>query len=320
VWFGITIFCAVAFSGVIMWLAGDGHHHTSPRLLALLGGAMVLWGMSGMISWRLTRPLAALVQVTRDIGAGRLDARMDVERMGADDLAVIGEAVNDMAERIAKQLEDQRELLAAVSHEIRTPLGHLRVLLDLARESGLSDGTAHELEREVLLIDALVDQLLASSRLDFGTIDRRSLDAVDLAIRGLERANLDPTLLHVETDARTIAGDAALIGQALANLLRNAEEHGGGVTTLRVADSREQLAFEVEDSGSGFAEGELGRAFESFRRGEGTGRGSLGLGLSLVRRIAQAHGGDAQAWNVPGGGAKVRFTVSRLREGVRPLR
>jgi signal transduction histidine kinase len=141
---------------------------------------------------------------------------------------------------------------------------------------------------------------------------------VELAIRSLERAGLDPTLLEAEAETMKLRGDAALVLQALANMLRNAVEHGGGVTRLGVhrvpcprPDGAEGqgVAFDVEDAGPGLPTEDLERAFESFHRGgPEPRRGSLGLGLALVRRIARAHGGDATLHNLRPG-ARVRLVL-----------
>lgn len=287
--------------------AVDEHY----MLLAMFVMVVVLWTGSRFIARWLTRPLVELIAVARELGRGNLAARLRLGRFGRGDLALLANAVNDMASRIEKQIHDQRELLAAVSHEIRTPLGHLRVLLEMAHERGqASRPVLTEIEDEILAIDALVGQLLASSRVDFGTLEMRPLVAADLAVTAVERAGLDPTILDVcDADTR-FSGDAASILAALANLLRNAVEHGGGVETLRIDVDASCVQFCVEDRGPGFAAADLGRCFESFRRGQGRA-GSLGLGLSLVRRIALAHGGEAWARNRSDGGAQVGFTVAR---------
>ena len=288
------------------WGGGPG-----PFLGTFAVGAFVLWMASGFIAYRLTRHLATVVKVTQAIGEGKLDARVDPRALGNDELRVIGDAVNEMAGRIQGMLTAERELLASVSHEIRTPLGHLRVLLDVARQGDADPEVIDELEREVVAIDELVGQLLAHSRVEFGTIDHRELDGIELAIRALERADLDPTLLEAEAESLKLRGDAALILQALANLLRNAAEHGGGVTRLAVRRDAAGVAFDVEDHGAGFAEEDLAHAFESFHRGGDSKeerRGSLGLGLALVQRIAKAHGGEAKVQNLRPG-ARVTLVV-----------
>lgn len=305
-WFGVTIALSLLVAGGVAGVTHGGGH----TLTLLLGGGL-LWAASGAIAWRLTRPLARLVRAARDIGQGRFDRRVDLGRHHGE-LRVLADAMNDMAARLEKQLADQRALLAAVSHEIRTPLGHLRVLAETARAGGLEETVAGDIERELLEIDDLVGQLLAGSRLELEAVDRRPLDAADAAALALERAGLPPELLAVDTGDAACEADPTLLARALANLLANAEAHGGGARRLRVAREDGALSFEVEDDGPGFADQDLDRAFESFYRGEHRARehASLGLGLSLVRRIAEAHGGAAFAENRPEGGARVGFTIA----------
>jgi signal transduction histidine kinase len=311
------IFVSFTFAIVIGMCVGGLLHQLGVRPFpAVIVMLFVLWGMSGAIAWRLTQPLNELARVARQLGDGKLDARMH-SHPRARELTAIATAVNEMAERIEKQLRDQRELLAAVSHEIRTPLGHLRVLLDTARERGFPEALIGELEREVLEVDALVDQLLASSRLDFGALERRELDVAVEAARALERLGVDASVLDVESDACRISADPTLLRSALANLVRNALEHGGGVSRVAVRRTLEAVEVDVDDAGPGFAAEDLPHVFQPFIRGRATGaasgdkpaRGSLGLGLSLVDRIAQAHGGSARAGNRDGGGARVTLRL-----------
>lgn len=278
-----------------------------------------LWLASGLIARRLSRPLDVLAQAARDLGAGNLKARAQLHKQASGEMSVLAEAFNDMAARIEKQVADQRELLAAVSHELRTPLARMRVLMELVRDSGGPERLVSQMEREVVELDALVGELLASSRLDFGQVAARELDGKDLAARALERAGLPAEALAVEALAveapeTKLVGDATLLGRALANLLENARKHGQGAQALRLLERGGQLAFCVEDQGPGLPPGEEARVFEPFYRAERSGEareGSLGLGLALVQRIARAHGGEAFAENRPGGGARVGFTVLR---------
>ncbi len=272
-------------------------------VVGLLAALMVLWAASGLIAWRLTRPLGRLVKVTRDLGQGHLDAR--VVHPGSDELGVLGRAFNDMADRIGRQIADQRELLAVVSHEIRTPLGHMRVLLDLARAHG--PGAIDEVEQELLEVDRLVDQLLASSRLEFEQVDRRPLAAEAVAARALARAELPAELLVVESSDVRLWGDATLLARALANLVGNAQTHGGGLTALRVEQHDTMVGFVAEDRGPGLPREHRERMFESFVRGGEDGK--LGLGLALVQRIAVAHGGQAFAEDGPDTGARVGLWI-----------
>jgi signal transduction histidine kinase len=295
----------------------DHKPHGASFLFGLLGAGAVLWMAAGFLARRLTRPIDLIVNAARDIGDGKLDSRMKLGRHHTSDLRELAETFNHMAARIQKQLTDQKELLAAVSHEIRTPLGHMRILLDLARDSDMDPKVVAELEKEVLEVDSLVDQLLASSRLEFESLEPLELDAADLARRALTRLDLDESLLDAPEDDEanlTLEADPMLLGRALANLLDNAREHGGGVTRLEVRADPDGITFAVEDDGPGLPSEEIDRVFDSFYRGDnraGAHHGSLGLGLSLVRRIAKAHEGRAFADNREGGGARVGITIPR---------
>jgi signal transduction histidine kinase len=315
--FGLAILLSAGFGWGIHALIEPARVAT---WLALGGAALILWMAAGGIAWAVTRPLVELVSVARDIGEGKLDRRMRLRPMHGHggEVAILAEAVNTMATRIEQQLADQRELLAGVSHELRTPLGHLRVLIDTARERPEFEAQAvpilDELEREVVELDGLVDQLLVHSRLEFDRIELRELDPVALAVRALERLGEDASKLEVESEVETIVGDPTLLGRALANLLSNARAHGRGLERLRVHDGDDgKLCFSVEDRGPGFADGEPERVFASFVQGRARAGGSLGLGLSLVERIAKAHGGHVWARNRDAGGACVGLSVTASR-------
>ncbi len=265
---------------------------------ALAAVVVVLWGLAGVGARRLTRPLNDLVRVVQDIGQGRLASRMKLGHHNAGELGAIAIAVNDMASRIERQIEDQRNLLAAVSHEIRSPLARMRFMVETLRDDDPARSRAlDDIDREMEGIDALVGDLLATSRMDFDALRKVPLDAAEVALRALERAGLDATLVQT----------------ALANLLGNARKHGGTVRSLRVSASKGAVRFTVDDDGEGFSEEELSRAFEPFYRGDGarrSGRPGVGLGLALVQRIAEVHGGRAWAENLPERGARVGIELS----------
>src|SRR5262249_13826278 len=183
-WFGASIFVTSVIRALVS-------HATSGRVpgrggLALFIAACTLWILSGKIARRIARPLSELVHVAEEIGAGRLRARARVPPWQLGEIGVLARAINDMAARIEQQIADQRELLAGVSHEIRTPLARIRVLLEIGRQqepgagAGAPRAVLDELEREVIEIDALVGELLASARLDFAALSPRPLDALDV--------------------------------------------------------------------------------------------------------------------------------------------
>ena len=152
-----------------------------------------------------------------------------------------------------------------------------------------------QLEREVTEIDALVSDLLASSRVDFTALTRTDLDAIEVAKNALERAGVDASRLEVSGGPSKFSGDATLVARAVSNLLENAKRHAGGVEILRVESQPGVVTFIVEDGGPGFAPGDEQRVFEPFYK----------RGLALVKKIAEAHDGRVFAENREKGGARV---------------
>jgi two-component system, OmpR family, sensor kinase len=267
----------------------------------LFAAFITIWAATAKLTRRLTRPLQDLTRVTREIGEGKLESRVRLNHHHRGEVGILAESINEMAKRIERQLKDQRELLAGVSHEIRSPLARLRVLAELLQSGTATPDLHAKIEREVVEIDDLVGKLLASSRLDFGALDLQLLCARDVALRALERANLSVELLDDSSDGALVQGDATLLSRALGNLLENAQHHAGGVARLILRVDGEHVYFEVTDGGPGLSAEALSHGFDPFFRGSQDGqtssRGALGLGLSLVQRIARAHGGDASIGN-----------------------
>lgn len=272
--------------------------------LGIASALLVLWLASHAIARRLTRPLVEIERVARDIGRGDLKSRVDVSHARGEDERLVGSTINEMADRIEKQIADYRALLAAVSHEIRTPLARMRLLVELSEKQDRRE----ELDKEIVGLDELVGELLAVSRVDFGAIAKRTVDVKDIAVRAIEDARVDPAILQFELEDAKLEADPTLLVRAVRNLLENAERHGGGAKALVVSKKDDEIVFEVDDEGPGIPEGEQEKIFEAFHK-NGDDKKSVGLGLALVRRIAQAHGGRSYASNRPGGGARVGFAL-----------
>jgi signal transduction histidine kinase len=269
-----------------------------PHGVALvLAFGLGLWWSSGVIARRLARPMVETAQVAAQIGHGALDARVPLRPRAPAEVQHMARAINDMAARVESAVAEQKLLLASVSHEIRTPLGHLRLLVDHAVDAGLSATLTSQLEHEVLEIDELVSQLLAGSKLDTLGPEARSLDAKDAAGQALNRAGEDAEKLRV-VGAPRVQADPTLLARALANLLRNARQHGGELLSLSVSEvpglepgAPGVVQFAVQDAGAGLRPDELARLTRPFARDGADSAGSLGLGLTLVARIALAHSG-----------------------------
>jgi signal transduction histidine kinase len=295
----IFIWLALAFASGALSM----YHWPEPRWWHAVIAVFVLSMMSGVIAIRLTRPLILVIRAAQDIGDGKLETRLDIENHRGE-TRLLAIAVNEMVERIEQQLKDQRQLLAAVSHELRTPLGHMRVLIDTARDTKDPRALA-ELEAEVMVLDDLVGRLLASSRLEFGSLDCRPLDLGELVTDVATSAGVAPEAIEAIGDVRASI-DPTLVRRAVANLLDNAKVHGGGAVAVRIERRAGQVAIEVDDAGPGVPADRRADAFRAFVPSRG---GGLGLGLALVSRIAVAHNGGAWITDRPGGGARVGFTV-----------
>jgi len=277
--------------------------HWGGVLATLFAAFLTIWAATGKLAFHITRPLQDLTRVTRELGEGKLESRVRLGHHHKGEVGILAESINEMAKRIERQMRDQRELLAGVSHEIRSPLARLRVLAELLQSATPSADLHAKIEREVAEIDELVGKLLASSRLDFGALELQQLCARDVALRALEHAGLPPTLLLDTSQAANVRGDATLLARALGNLLENAQHHASGVEALTLAADDSDVSFEVIDHGPGLNADALAHGFDPFFRGARDGqtssRGALGLGLSLVQRIARAHRGDATIQNRP---------------------
>jgi two-component system, OmpR family, sensor kinase len=298
-----------------------GLHRFRPAVaLSVLGSTcLVLWTAAALLSRRITRPLSLLITATREIGRGNATARVRLGRHQGGELGQLAEAVNDMAERITRQLDDQRELLAAVSHEVRSPLARLRLAAELLRTDPSNTAALDGIELEVVELDDLVGNLLASSRLDFQSASRQPVELGELCRQIVARHQLPATCFDDRAPDARAEVDPTLVSRALGNLLDNAGRHGGGVALCRLERSvGGAFVIEVRDRGQGFPREVLPRVFDAFYRGPGGSSdrsGSLGLGLALVRRIARAHGGDAWAENLPDGGARVAFSLGSRSDG-----
>lgn len=290
-------------------------HSRGPATFLLVFGAAAgcLWFFTGLIARRLVRPLDRLVATARAIGDGDLARRSGMHRDQYGEMGVLGETLDDMADRISQQLADQRELLAVVSHEVRSPLARLRVHLELLGERGVAPDTIEKMTAEAVEMDRLVGDLLASARLEFSVVDGRPVDLATLTRAALSRLGLSADLLTVSGVPRAVV-DPTLFARALENLLENARLHAGGARGVEISAGASEVRVEVRDEGPGFPKNMAGMAFDSFVRGKRSGGSSLGLGLSLVRRVATAHGGQCWAESQPEGGSVVGFSVRAAGE------
>jgi signal transduction histidine kinase len=295
--------------------------------LVALGAAVLVLAMAARgVARRLAWPLEDVADAAERFGGGDLTARTRLggrRRWVADEVFGVAQAFDQMADRIARVVRDQRELLAAISHELRSPLGRARVALEIARERG-GEGAApsiDDIERQLKDVDAILGDLLAAARA--GLSDVKPVETPIAAwLRARLASETTPPALELTSDVSddvTVPIDAPLLNRALHNILANARGHGHPpdrpIEVVLEADAN-RVRILARDRGPGFPPELLSRVFEPFVKGDsartpGTG---YGLGLALVRRIAEAHGGKAFAGNAAGpggGGAEVGFELPR---------
>jgi two-component system OmpR family sensor kinase len=285
---------------------------------------------------RLTKRLEALQKGVERWGDGDLSTRLPVQ--GQDEVAFLAARFNAAAERVQTLMQSHKALLANASHELRSPLARIRMGLELLGSDGASAEQRREMARSIEELDQLIDEILLASRLDVRDANDASalgpadeVDLVGLAAEECARTGADldiapgisPVLVH---------GHARLLRRLLRNLLENARRYGtaaasrdgetretGGSTGVRLSIDRaasHQVGAPaghwrlcVEDRGPGVPEHQRQRIFEPFYRlpGASEREGGVGLGLSLVKTIAERHGGQVHCEARPGGGA--RFVV-----------
>ncbi|MET8812853.1 HAMP domain-containing sensor histidine kinase [Streptomyces sp. NPDC004549] len=292
------------------------------RTLILMAAVVVGAGLFGWwLARRITRRLVVLTAAAEDVARTRR-LGIEVPVAGLDEVGRLGRAFDRMLGRLAQSEEDQRRLVQDAGHELRTPLTSLRTNISLLRRlDELPPGTREELvadlgqeARELTdLVNELVD--LAAGQSDSEPPQR--VDLADLAedVAGLAgRRTGREIVLRVSGDTRT-EGRPGMLQRAISNLVENAakfDRDGSAPIEVRVTGPARAgtVRVEVLDRGPGIAEGDLIRIFDRFyRAADARSLPGSGLGLSIVREVAMAHGGAPFAYRREGGGAVIGFTV-----------
>jgi len=296
-----------------------GVHQTMARLrLLLLVADPAALALACLAAWLLAgaalRPVERMRQEAAAISMSEPGRRLPVPRAN-DEVARLGHTLNSLLDRLQSALGRERRLLDDASHELRTPLGILKAELDLAlsraRTPAEMEAALRSASEETNRLTGLAEDLLTLSRTHDGglRIHRVStpvLELLDRACSGRTASAAEHSVrLECEAPALCVMVDPMRLRQALDNLLDNAIRHSDAGGLIRVeADVAGDLAtITVHNSGPGFPDDILPRAFDAFVRGERevSSQHGAGLGLTIVRAVAQAHGGTATAENTPGG-------------------
>jgi signal transduction histidine kinase len=259
---------------------------------------------------RITRRLERLQTAVDGLAAGDLRARVDVA--GRDEIADLARQFNRAADRIEVLVAGQRRMLASASHELRSPLARVRMALELIADAAPGQrGIVGDATRDIEELDGLVGDLLLASRLEARPPVREPVDLAALAADEAARAGAS----HMSPETAFTSGEPAALRRLLRNLLDNARRHGQPPIELAVESHDTTWRIAVDDAGPGVPEAERERIFEAFYRpaGHREGDGGVGLGLALVRQIAERHGGAATCEARPGGGTRFVVTLPRAR-------
>jgi two-component system sensor histidine kinase RstB len=255
---------------------------------------------------KLTRRLEQLRRGVEQFGAGNLAHRVDDE--GKDEVAAVASSFNRAAAQIETLLRSQQSLLANASHELRSPLARLKLAFAMLDGAGPVQRVrlAAEINTNIAELDSLVEEVLLASRLDSASqsADREAVDLIGMAAEEAARVGSDfepaEGLIQLK-----VLGEDRLLRRALRNLLENARRYGGAQVLLELSLQQGCAELRVCDRGPGVPPEMRERIFEAFFRlpGHAEQAGGVGLGLSLVKQIAKAHGGQVRCEPRPGGGS-----------------
>jgi len=275
-------------------------------LMTAAAALLTLWAVR-----RLTRPVGVLAAAAealgRDVNAPPLPEDGPLE------VATAAAAFNTMAARIRRFVQDRTELLTAIGHDLRTPITRLKLRAEFMEDEEQRRKMLSDLDE----LEAMVSATLAFGRdatsaepvapLDLAELLRTVLDeAGDACPDAAERIGYDGPA-HMTLRARSLA-----LKRALANLVTNAVNYGGGALVRLAPPADGVVRIDVDDDGPGIPPGELDRVFEPFHRGEPSRNretGGVGLGLPIARNILRAHGGDVTLANRPSGGVRATVTL-----------
>ncbi len=280
---------------------------------ALLAGMLLAFGLAGSLS----RPLTRLAAAAKRLGEGDLSTRAgDVG--GASEVEELGQSFDEMADRLERSAQAQREFVANASHQLRTPLTAMKLRLEGAIAEAPDEelrGRLEAADREVDRLSGIVDRLLVMAReIEEGTsahVDLR--EATDrAAARWNERAGHRDSTVIARGEGGSARVDPTDLDQILDNLLDNATAYAPGEVTIESGGSNGRAFVAVQDRGPGIAPEDLARVTERFYRGRGVPSGGSGLGLAIARQLVEKWGGTLNVASTRGEGTRVEVRLEAL--------
>ena len=287
-------------------------------LILCVGGGYLLAG-------RALRPIESVSAELEAIGPTNLSSRLTVPPV-ADEVARLTTEINSLLERLERASATERRFASDAAHELRTPLAVLRTGLEVALardrtadENRAALGAAH---REALSLCRIADELLMLSRLNGEVmVDRQKLNLrallseIAATVGPLAQAREIKLTVDAPEDV-FVNGNVGHLRRLIVNLLDNALKFtpAGGSISVGLKSDANRAILRVADTGEGIHPAELPHIFDRFFRGAGSAGEGSGLGLSLCREIARAHGGEIAAANLPSGGSAFVVTLALYKE------
>jgi signal transduction histidine kinase len=304
----------------------------SLQLLYNAIGRFLLWGslvavaiallITFFLSRRILAPIKALNLASRRLGKGDFSQRVPAKDKG--ELGELAQTFNSMASDLERAERLRQNMVADVAHELRTPLSNLRGYLEAARDGVIKPDakTIRSLSEEALLLSRLVDDLQELSLADAGALKlvrqgediARVIDQAVVAMRAQATAKGASLLANLPRRLPLCDIDSHRIRQVLRNLLENAVAHTakGGTITVTARRQEKWVRISVTDAGEGIPPKDLPNIFERFYRvdkSRARTTGGSGLGLTIAKRLVEAHGGKIEAQSKLGRGSRFSFTL-----------
>jgi signal transduction histidine kinase len=304
----------------IIFLSGLRRESGTDRIgyyaVAVAAGAVITAGLAWLIAGRLLRPLRRITDAARKITGEDLHERLALDGP-ADELTELGDTFDAMLARLEVAFTGQQLFAANAAHELRTPLAVIRAELDLlltGPEPSPAEvhDTATRLRRTVLSSERMLDRLLTLTQGMLAPGEREPVPLDQITEKALDA--VDETGLTIRPGLRPACayGDPSLLGELAGNLISNAVKYNcpDGWISVGTRTEGDQVLLEISNSGQRLADEDVDGLLEPFRRAgqQRTGSGS-GLGLSIVRAIVTAHGGELRLRALADGGLAVRVSL-----------
>ncbi|MFC9701928.1 sensor histidine kinase [Streptomyces sp. NPDC056943] len=291
-------------------------------LFALLGLSIIAFAFGYAMAGRVLSPLGRITRTARQVAGSDLARRIELD--GPDDeLKELADTFDEMLERLERAFTAQQRFVANASHELRTPLAINRTLLEVHLSDPGAPVELQQLGKTLLATnersEQLVEGLLLLARSDNQIIERKAVDLAEVASRAIDQTHTEATAKGVEVRGErapaVVQGNGVLLERIALNLLQNAVRYNvpeGGWVEVTTDIQHGQAVLTVSNTGPVVPAYEIDNLFEPFRRLRQERTGSdkgVGLGLSIARSVARAHGGRIIAEPREGGGLVMRVTL-----------